>query len=278
MKLPSLFRRADSGLSAEEKTPALPAPLRAGAPAVTAQSLGLPATVAPPPADDPPPEPLHEADSAMAAQDAARLVLAVDATGSRAYAWAASQRVMDALFMALPGELLVALAVHGGSRVHTFTEFVPDVDALWRKAAKVRCQPGTTALLDIFKRVLREEPVSVIVYVGDVFEESKPEARRLAKKLARRETRVIILHDRQEHSYYDDAADVFGDIASITGGAVLPFDAAALDELRAMLEAVSVLAVGGEEMLETKKETMPAAPVLLERIAETRLLIGSAKR
>jgi hypothetical protein len=41
------------------------------------------------------------------------------------------------------------------------------------------------------------------------------------------------------------------------------------------LQVVSVLAVGGETMLEEKKATLPAAPVLLERIAVSKqLLIG----
>ena len=50
-----------------------------------------------------------------------RLVFAVDATASREPAWAAARQVTDALVKALPGALDVALAVHGGSRVHTFT-------------------------------------------------------------------------------------------------------------------------------------------------------------
>ncbi len=35
-------------------------------------------------------------------------------------------------------------------------------------------------------------------------------------------------------------------LASITGGAVLPFDLSAFDDLAALLQAASVLAVGGE--------------------------------
>ena len=46
-----------------------------------------------------------------------RLVFAVDATASREPAWAAARQVTDALVQALPGELDVALAVHGDSEV-----------------------------------------------------------------------------------------------------------------------------------------------------------------
>ena len=92
---------------------------------------------------------------------------------------------------------------------------------------------------------------------------------------------MIILHDRaQLFAPQARRADaVFQRIAAITGGAVLPFDASAIDELRAMLAAVAVLAVGGEEMLEAQQEAIPAAPLLLERLAESKqLLIGSTKR
>lgn len=46
-----------------------------------------------------------------------RLVFAVDATASREPAWEAARATTDALFAAAPGELDVALAAHGGSRI-----------------------------------------------------------------------------------------------------------------------------------------------------------------
>jgi hypothetical protein len=202
-----------------------------------------------------------------------RLTLGVDGTSSRAAAWEASQRVMGALFTALPGELDVNLAVHGGGRVHTFTPFMPDAELLRPIAARIRCKAGYTKLCDIFERVLKSERVRVVVYVGDVFEEFRSRAIRLAKALLLNETRVIILHDTGSRD--DDDGQVFQTIAAITGGAVLPFDASALDQLGALLQAVAVLAVGGTELLETRQETMPAAPLLLERLADSKqLLIG----
>lgn len=234
-----------------------------------------PLTVQPPPLSAPPLEKIERA----------RMVLAVDATASRARAWKASQEVMGAMFTALPGELDVALAVHGGGKVQTFTGFMPDVKSLRRIAARVTCKGGYTKLLEIFERVLKLKRVRVVVYVGDVFEESRPYALRLAKMLAAKDTRVIILHDtvhtdaRYSGSLDHDDGEVFRQIAAITGGAVLPFDASALDRLSELLQAVSVLAVGGPELLETKQQTMPAAPLLIERIAASKqLLIRSTWR
>ena len=206
-----------------------------------------------------------------------RLVFAVDATSSRSAAWEVSKKLTDKLFSAVPGGLDVALAVHGGNRVHTFTPFVPDAASLRKLAAGVRCRAGYTRLLDILARVVKEDRVRVVVYIGDVFEESERQALRLADKLRRKETRVIILHDACSRDF--DDGEVFRAIAERTGGAVLPFDYSSLERLGELLEAVAVLAVGGVEAVEeisTKPETPAgaAATLLLENLDPKRLLIG----
>jgi hypothetical protein len=107
------------------------------------------------------------------------LVFAVDATASREKAWDASKRVTDALLTALPGELDVALAVFGGSKVHTFSPFFTSSDAgkLRDMAADVRRIAGSTRLLDILGRVAKLD-VAVVIYIGDCYEESVQRAQR----------------------------------------------------------------------------------------------------
>lgn len=243
--------------------------------ATTAIPTGMPArSTAPPPRRSLAPSAAMPA--APAISEPPRLVLAVDATLSRAEAWKASQKKMAALFTALPGELEVALAVHGGSRIHTFTEFMPDAGELRRIAARIHCEAGGTRLLDILARVLALDRVRVVVYVGDVFEECEDAAAQLAEELRRKETRLIVLHDAVPGDDY--TARVFGAIAAPTGGAVLPFDASALDALGAMLQAVAVLTVGGTELLETSEATLPAAPLLLRGIEDSKQLrLGGPK-
>src|ERR1700679_1646775 len=90
-----------------------------------------------------------------------RLVFAVDATASREPAWKAARQVTDALVKALPGELDVALAVHGGSRVHTFTAFTNDAATLRDRAAGVSCAAGLTRLLPILATSLKQSSVRV---------------------------------------------------------------------------------------------------------------------
>src|SRR6516162_4678526 len=107
-----------------------------------------------------------------------RLIFGFDATASREPAWAAARAVTDALVKALPGELDVALAVHGGSMLHTFTEFTANPNTLRDRAAGISCIAGFTRLLPILSRALSNSGVRVVVYIGDVFEESPSHGRK----------------------------------------------------------------------------------------------------
>lgn len=196
-----------------------------------------------------------------------RLVFAVDATASREPAWAVAQQVTDALVKALPGELDVALAVHGGSRVHTFTPFTGDPNTLRDRAAGVACVPGLTRLLPILSASLKQHSVRVVVYIGDVFEESLAQGRRLADAMAGQGTKLIVLHDTADPGARRDA-EIFWDLAKRTGGCVLPFDTSAPGRLRDLLSAVAVYAVGGEKLLRQRQHELAGAVVLLEHLGE----------
>jgi hypothetical protein len=198
-----------------------------------------------------------------------RLVFAVDATASREPAWAAAREVTDALVKALPGELDVALAVHGGSRVHTFTAFTNDAATLRDRAAGVSCVAGLTRLLPILATSLKQSSVRVIVYIGDVFEESLPHGRQLADSLGARGSKLIVLHDTSDPAARRDA-EVFWDLAKRTGGCVLPFDASAPGKLRDVLSAVAVYAVGGEKLLRERRHALPGAVALLDHLDKRR--------
>ena len=82
-----------------------------------------------------------------------RLVFAVDATASREPAWAAARQVTDALVKALPGELDVALAVHGGSRC-TPSPPSPTTPNAARPRRRHGCHAGLTRLLPILSAAL----------------------------------------------------------------------------------------------------------------------------
>jgi hypothetical protein len=259
----SIFARraADAG------TKPLPGPITAKPRSDLADTASITAK----PADKPAPITVESLAAALKATVSRPcLVFAVDATSSRQAAWNTAKRLTDKLLGALPGELNVALAVHGGSRVHTFTEFVSDPEILRQVAGRVRCIAGYTRLLPILDRVARTDNVRVVVYIGDVFEESEGRALRLADTLLAKDIRVIILHDQDSRDH--DAGEIFRAIAERTGGAVLPFDASAIEALGELLQAVAVLAVGGPELVEAKKDTLPAATLLLENLSDRKLI------
>ena len=195
----------------------------------------------------------------------ARLVFGFDATASREPAWATARLVTDALVRALPGELDVALAVHGGSRLHTFTDFTADPNTLRDRAASITCRPGHTQLLPLIARALAAPGVRVITYIGDVYEESPVRGRKLADELGGSGIRLIVLHDTAHLTARRDA-ELFLDLARRTGGCVLPFDATAPGRLRELLGAIAVFAVGGTELLQDKRDELPGAALLLRHL------------
>ncbi len=196
-----------------------------------------------------------------------RLVFAVDATASREPAWAAARQVTDALVKAMPNELDVALAVHGGSRVHTFTAFTNDARTLRDRAAGIACHAGLTRLLPILSASLKRPAVRVVIYIGDVFEESIAQGRGLADDMGARGIKLIVLHDTADRTAHKDA-EVFWDLARRTGGCVLPFDSSAPGRLRDLLSAVAVYAVGGEKLLRERRRELPGAVALLEHLGK----------
>ncbi|MGE0280204.1 MAG: hypothetical protein AB7P20_06270 [Rhizobiaceae bacterium] len=241
----SIFRKAEVAKVADTPQDRLAA-------ALAPPPVALAPVVAPPVVADLPP---------------AKLVFGIDATASRAHALAASTALTQEVLSALPGRLQVALAVHGGGELHTFTRFETDAAKLRARIAAMRCRAGVTCLLDILERTLKTE-AQTIVYIGDVFEESERQALKLAAALARRNTRLIILHDTGLPGDPPQTG-IFAEMAALTGGCVLPFDASALPTLRELLSAVAVLAVGGTELLAAKQEAMPAARLLLQHLKET---------
>jgi hypothetical protein len=198
-----------------------------------------------------------------------RLIFGFDATASREPAWATARTVTDALVNSLPGELDVALAVHGGSMLHTFTDFTSDAKTLRDRAAGIACIAGMTRLLPILSRALSNPGVRVVTYIGDVFEESPVRGRKLADAMGLKGIKLIVLHDTTDWNAKRDA-EVFLDLARRTGGCVLPFDTNAPARLRQLLAAVAVYAVGGTEMLEARRDEMPGAVVLLEHLSGRR--------
>jgi hypothetical protein len=207
----------------------------------------------------------RRADAVPPAPLRPRLIFGFDATASREPAWATARQVTDSLFTALPGALDIALAVHGGSLLHTFTEFTANPSTLRDRAAAITCLSGHTQFLPILSRALSNPGVRVVLYIGDVFEESPLRGRRLADAMGARGIKLIVLHDTADWLARRDG-ELFQDLARRAGGCVLPFDPSAVQRLRDLLGAVAAYAVGGTDLLEQKRADLPAAALLLQHL------------
>ena len=259
--LPSILRRSE-GNKPEETANALARHF--SAPVERHMPPPLPEPVPPPPrpAKPVPPKPAPRS----------KLVFAFDGTASRQYAWDTAVPLTDSLLSALPDQLDVALAVHGGGRLHTFTPFTSNAGKLRDRAARVRCMAGGTCMLEILGRVLKIKDVSTVVYIGDTFEESERHGRKYADALKVHGTRLIILHDYWPGAFSNEEG-IFAEMAARSGGTILPFESSSLPKLKELLSAIAVLAVGDVAAL-AQQET-PGARLLLEGLADSKqLLIG----
>lgn len=190
-----------------------------------------------------------------------RLVFAIDATASRRPAWEEAQRITDALFEALPGELEIALAVHSGGTVQMFSSFSTDIGHFRDKALGVKCRSGRTRLVSLMNETLDHQGVKIFLYIGDCFEEEPLEAYELADAMALRGVKALMFHDDATGGTFH--RDVFAEIARRTGGALIDFRSWSQAELREIFAAVAVLAVGGVRMLEQRRKQLPGADRLL---------------
>jgi len=210
-------------------------------------------------------EPSRELIDAALAPRRPRLVFAFDATASRAPAWEAAQAATDSLFTALPGSIDVALAVHGGDQVHTFTGF-DDVDAFRKKAASIQCKAGRTRLVKIMERTLAQSGVKAFLYVGDCFEEVEDDAYAEGDRFKARGIRAIMIHD--ESTTDSRAWEVFCEIARRTGGVCIKLHSGDRQAMRDIFAAVAVLAAGGVKLLKAEQGRLPGAAKLLPFLKE----------
>jgi len=180
-----------------------------------------------------------------------RLIFALDATMSRQPTWDLACRLQAEMFDAASrvGGLEVQLVYYRGHDEARASRWVSDAAALKRLMTGLACNGGLTQIgrvLEHANRVAATAPIAALVFVGDAMEESADALCHEAGRLAIRSTRAFMFHEGSDQR----VAAVFREIARLTGGAYLPFDARAAHELRELLGAVGAFAAGGRTALE----------------------------
>jgi hypothetical protein len=180
-----------------------------------------------------------------------RLVFALDATMSRQPTWDLACSLQAEMFdaAARAGGLDVQLVYFRGHREARASRWVSDAGALKRLMTGIACHGGLTQIARVLEHAEREaakRPLAALVYVGDSMEEDIDRLCGLAGALGVRGTRAFLFHEGRDPV----AARAFREIARLTRGVYLPFDARAAGELRALLGAVGAWAAGGRPALE----------------------------
>jgi hypothetical protein len=194
-----------------------------------------------------------------------RITVGIDATGSREESCAIFRDLTDTALALMPGQIELRLAVHGGGKLHTLSPYTTDADRIRATAAAIKCRPGRTAMLEMLQRCIGHDRPEVVIYIGDVFEEDEQFAMKVASRLAAQQTRIVVLHDlHYEHS--EISTPIFNSMARLTEGAVIPFDHYAIEPLREIIEGVTMLAVGGTEMVAAQAPQNRGAQLLLQHL------------
>jgi hypothetical protein len=176
-----------------------------------------------------------------------RLVFAVDATASRQPTWDLASQVQGAMFIEAGryGGLDVQLVYYRGFNECRSSKFFAGSAPLIAAMSKSACQGGHTQLVKVLKHVAKEHeqsPVAAVILVGDACEEKLDDVGHAAGLV-----RVPVYSFLEGHDAAGEAA--FRTIARATGGALIPFNSNAPNQLRELLGAVAAYVVGGLEAL-----------------------------
>ncbi len=190
---------------------------------------------------------------------AGRLIFALDATMSRQPTWDMACGLQGAMFDAAAGVggLSVQLVYFRGMGECAASKWVGDARRLGAMMARIDCRGGHTQIGRVLahaRRAAEAAPVAALVYVGDAMEEDADALCAKAGELALLGTRAFLFHEGGDPA----AGRVFREIARITGGVCLPFDARAAAELRALLAAIAAWAAGGRKALEARGDRASA--------------------
>lgn len=203
-----------------------------------------------------------DAAALLGTDEAARVLIAMDATASRSAAWATARRVMSAMFREVPEGLEAALAYFQGHDTFQVSRWVADAEEFTKAVAGVGCVGGNTQILRVLDHaatLAKASGLNALVLVGDAFEEDPNVATVQARALRALNVPVFAFLEGDDPR----TRRVFRTIANESGGALLPFDTTAPDALRELLAGIACYAKGGMKALEAAQKRLPGARLLL---------------
>ena len=179
-----------------------------------------------------------------------RLLFAMDATASREPSWDQAARIQGEMFRAAAavGGLSVQLAFYRGLDEFKVSRWTAEAAEMTRLMNSVICLPGETQIRKALRHAAEESQaarVNALVFVGDACEEDIDRVAQAAGELGLLGVPAFMFHEG-----HDAAAEfAFREIAKLTRGSYVRFDAGSAAVLRDLLAAVAVYAAGGAQAL-----------------------------
>ncbi len=180
-----------------------------------------------------------------------RLIFGMDATASREPMWDQACHIQSEMFTetAAHGGLDVQLCFYRGFREFYASKWVGAAAELQRLMSSTRCAGGLTQISRLLDHTIRETQksrVNALVFVGDAMEEDVDRLSDKAGQLGLNGVPAFMFHE----GYNPIAERAFREIATLSGGAYCRFDASSAQQLKDLLAAVAMYAVGGRRALE----------------------------
>lgn len=187
----------------------------------------------------------------VAAQPRGRLIFALDATASRQPTWDRACQLQGDMFAATAeiGGLAVQLVWYRGYGEFQVEPWLSELTDLQRRMSSVQCRGGLTQIGRVLEQAIHEtrlHRVNALVLVGDCLEEAVDPLCHQAGQLRLLGVPAFIFQEGKD----PDAALGFQEIARLTRGAYCAFSSGSARQLRDLLAAVAVYAVGGRPALE----------------------------
>lgn len=182
-----------------------------------------------------------------------RLIMALDATMSRQPTWDVACTLQAEMFQEAGriGSLDVQLVYFRGFGECRASRWVNDTRALGRLMTGIQVRGGQTQIGKVLTHARRENAknkVAAMVFVGDALEEPIDDLAAKAGELGILGVRVFFFQEGRDPAVERG----FREMARLTGGAYARFDTNAAGQLRELLKAVAVYAVGGVKALADK--------------------------
>jgi len=191
-----------------------------------------------------------------------RVIFCVDATASRQEGWDTASHLQAQMFetVATVGELEVELVYFRGYDECIASGWKSDAQSLAAAMTGVVCASGHTQIGKVLNHAAREhahEPINALIFVSDSCEETPADLYVAARELS---APVFMFQEGND----PHIAEIYAEIAKLTGGAHCAFDATAAQHLADLLKAVAAFAAGGIRALADQKTA--AARLLLTQI------------